>query len=199
MKWLVLLVALLVPSLAQAQEAEIGFYHQLVIEKGEEPTSRLFVQGYWYFGEKVGLWGFAYGEKQYISSVAGLYYDIFNFGTDAVFEVGGAVGAERFSDEKSGMYQLYPRFSGTVFVGNKTLFSEIYYENGTSRDGWLRVDTLWQVAKHVAVGVIHQTDDGTGPRVVLSVPKTPIRLWVSPMFGEGRKLLLGGELVFQKK
>lgn len=189
---------LLVPSLVQAQEAEVGFYYQLLSEKNEKAMHRVFSEGYLYVGEKSGVWGFAYGEKKYLSAVAGLFHDLFSFGHDAVFEIGVGAGVERFPDE-DGANRLYPRLAGTVFVGNRSLFSDVYYENGTSGESWLRVNALWQATGHVALGVVHQTGDGTGPKAVLSVPKTPVRVWISPVFGhEGRKLLVGGELVFQK-
>lgn len=186
------------PSSVTQAQSEIGLYQQSLVE-GNRVTPRFFLQGYSYLGEKAGLWGFAYGEKQYVSSVAGLFYNLFSFGeSGAVFEVGVAAGAEILSSEGQVGRTINPRLASTVFVGSDALFSEIYYENGTSREGWLRVDILWQATKHLAIGLLHQTNDGTGPRGVLSIPQTPLRIWVSPMFGKDQKVLLGGEIVFRK-
>lgn len=201
---LVLVIAcLMLANVAEAQEeaktAEIGLYYQnLVVEDGA-PTHRLFLQGYDYFTERLGVWGFAYGEQEYFSGVAGFYYDFIQFGEDSVIELGVATGIERFKNE-AGDYQPYARYAGTLYIGNDRLFSETYYEYGPSGEGWLRAEAQWQAKKFIALGVLHQTGDGTGPRVILSIPKTPLRVWPAVMFGEdGRKLLVGGELVISKK
>jgi len=56
------------------------------------------------------------------------------------------------------------------------------------------------VRKYLAIGALHQSDDGTGPRVILSVPKTPLRLSPALLFDKrDRKFLLAGELVFNRK
>jgi hypothetical protein len=195
---ILVLAMLLVPVLVQAQEAEIGIYYQGLPQKNEEVMHRIFSEGYVYLNEQSGAWGFAYGEKEYFSAVAGLFHDLFSFGNNAVFEIGAGAGVERFPDE-DGANRLYPRLAGTVFVGNQFLFSDVYYENGTSGESWLRVNALWQVTERVALGMIHQTGDGTGPKVSLSIPKTPVRVWVAPMFGKERKFLVGGELVWHRK
>ena len=154
MKSLVFCLIVLTPLLAWAEESEIGIYHQTLVEKGGKVTPRFFLQGYSYLGEKYGVWGFAYLEKEYFSSVAGFFYKLHTFSNDAVLEAGLVAGAETFPKDGSG-YKLYPRFAGTVFAGNKKLFSEIYYENGTSGEGWLRAHVLWKVQKYVGVRAIH--------------------------------------------
>lgn len=195
---IVALTMLLVPSLVEAQDAEIGIYYQNLYGNGEQVSHRVFSEGYVYLNEKSGTWGFAYGEKKYFSAVAGLFHDLFNFSNDAVFKIGVGAGVERFPDE-DGANRFYPRLAATVFVGKQSLFSDVYYENGSSKEGWLRVNTLWQAKSFFGVGLFHQTGDGIGPRAVFSVPRIPMRVWMSPMFGRsGHKLLLGGELVFQK-
>ncbi|OHA96101.1 MAG: hypothetical protein A3C70_02685 [Candidatus Zambryskibacteria bacterium RIFCSPHIGHO2_02_FULL_43_14] len=194
---ILVLTVLLVPSLVQAQDAEIGVYYQNLSGNGEQASHRIFSEGYVYLNDKSGVWGFAYGEKEYFSAVAGLFHDLFSFGNDAVFEIGVGAGAERFLDE-DGANRLYPRLAGTVFIRNQSLFSDVYYENGTSGEDWLRVNALWQATGHIALGVIHQTGDGIGPKASLSIPKVPVRVWVAPMFGKERKFLAGGELLFQK-
>lgn len=195
------LVISLIPSLVWAQEVEVNLSYQLLTGGQNEPaTHRIFSEGYLYVGEKNGVWEFVYGEKEYFSAVAGIFHDFFSFGNDAVFEIGIGAGAERLPDEE-GINRFHPLLAGNIFIGNQSLFSDVYYENGTTAgEGWLRVYALWQASKYVALGVIHQTGDGTGPRVVLSVPRTPMRVWIAPVFSnEKSKLLLGGELVFQKR
>lgn len=192
------IVALSVPLVTHAQDAEIGVYYQKLSQKNGETSHRVFSEGYVYLNEKSGVWGFVYGEKEYFSAVAGFFHDLFSFGNDAIFEIGVGAGAERFPDE-DGVSRLYSRLAGNVFVGNEKLFSEWYFETGPSKESWFRVNTLWQAKKFVGVGLFHQTGDGVGPRAVFSLPRTSVRIWVAPMFGgDGRRLLLGGELVFQK-
>ena len=39
-------------SAAEAQEHEIGIYHQAIVAEDAEPAHRIFVDGYKYFAEK---------------------------------------------------------------------------------------------------------------------------------------------------
>ena len=183
---------------AQTQEgtkvAELGLYYQALVVESEQPVHRGFVQGYKYWSEKSGVWGFGYGEKDYFSGVLGVYYDLFAFGEESVFEIGVAAGAEKMED------QLYNRFAGDLFIGSDNLYLDVYYENGASKEDWLQVNAVWQVKTHFGLGVLHQTLDGTGVRGVFGIPKTPLKFWVGPMFSkEGRKLLLGIDLVGSQK
>lgn len=183
---------------AQTQEgpkvAELGLYYQALVVENEQPVHRGFIQGWKSWSEKSGVWGFGYGEKDYFSGVLGLYYDLFAFGETSVFEVGLAAGAEKMEGK------LYNRFAGDLFIGNDNLYLDVYYENGESKEWWLKVDALWQIKKHLAVSVLHQTLDGTGVRGIFGIPKTPLKFWVGPMFSkEDRKLLLGIDLVGSQK
>lgn len=183
-----------------AQEAEVVFLQQTLVEKGKT-TPRLFVDIYSYVGESMGVWGTGYGEKQYASAVVGPFWDLATLGEDGVFQVGIAAGAEAFPDENTGTYRFYQRYAGFVYAGSDKLFSEIYYENGKSKEGWFRADLLWQApGGRFSLGATHQTGDGTGPKLQYSVPESPFRIWVAPMFGEEEsKLLVGIELAFQRK
>lgn len=198
-----LIVVILSPRLVGAQETseantyEVGIYHQSLFDGGDI-TPRLLLDGYVYLTERSGVWGFAYGEKQYVSSVVGLFYDLFQFGQDSVFELGLAVGAETYPSE-FGSYHFHPRVAGMIYVGNENLSTSLYYEDwsGSESESWLRAEANWQATERFAFGLIHQTGDGTGPRVRYSIPNSPVRLWLAPMWGEGdRKVLLGLEAVF---
>lgn len=178
---------------------EIGLYYQSSISKGEDGTGaishRVFVQGYSYLSEKAGVWGFTYGEKAYVSGTIGLYYDLFTIG-DAVFEIGVAGGAERLGEiYGSG---TYGRIAGMVFFGTDDLYLGAYYENGASKEPWTRIDVVWSPSDIVSVGGIYQTGDGIGPRLILSPPDLPIRLWGSRTFSKSgdSNFLLGAEIVF---
>jgi hypothetical protein len=198
---LVFLAVLAVCGSVAAQDAEVAIGSQFLVEEGQT-TPRFTLDAYSYFSEKMGVWGYGYAEKGYASAVVGPFLDIATFGEDGVFEVGIGAGGEVFTEEEGEECecQSYSRFAGFVFVGNETLWSEVHYENGASKESWLRANVLWQTNDWIALGATHQTGDGTGPKVVLSAPKFPVRLWAAPMFGEEEnKFLFGLDLVFQKK
>jgi hypothetical protein len=190
---------MLYPFAVSAQEAEIGLYHQTLVEENET-TPRFFLDGYSYLGERWGVWGVGYAERGYASAAIGPYLDLAVFDNDAVIEAGVAAGAEAIEDEElcSCEPQYFRRFAGFLYAGNERINLDAYYENGQSEEAWTRVVLHWQATNRLAFGAIHQTGDGTGPRVLLSIFR-PMRVWVAPMFGEKRKLLFGIDLIFKKE
>jgi hypothetical protein len=190
-------VLVLIPEYLSAQEFEIGLHTQFLVyeDQGSKAvTPRFIVEGYHYLSERTGVWGYGYRESQYVSSVLGLYHDIPIFGSETILGIGLAVGVEVFKNE-AGRYHPYLRTAGLVYVGKENLFSQLYYEDGASGEGWLRVDIVWRAFEMVTIGLIHQTGDGTGPRVVLSTNRFGI--WGAPVFGQGsRRVLLGMNVTF---
>lgn len=181
-----------------AQEAEIGLYYQGLHEEGEI-THRAFLEGFSYLGERGGVWGVGYAEQGYASIVAGPYWDFLTFGEDSVVELGVAAGAEALWDEEECTCEYSSRYASFLFVGNERLFADLYYENGESEEAWKRGIVHWQTTKRLAFGVIHQTGDGTGPRVLFNAFE-PVRIWAAPMFGEDeRKFLFGVDIIFTKQ
>lgn len=199
MRTLVLIVLLfLAPDWVEAQSAEIGLFHQSLVDDGDIDP-RLFVEGYVYLAENMGVWGFAYGEKQYVSSVLGLFAEVLEFGEESIVEGGLAFGAETYPDD-GGAYNLHPRVAGTLFVGSESLHVMSYYETWSGdADSWLRAEANWKLGENFTIGGFHQTGDGVGPRVMYSFSDSPVRIWIAPMVhhGEG-KLLLALEIIFQE-
>lgn len=194
---LMLGIITLLASPAKCQTAGLVVQGQSVLVENEKPLNRGLVDGYHYTGEKFGLWGFAAVEKEYFSAVAGPMVDLFSVG-DATFTLGVGAGIERFAD--LGSYQNFARYGAFLSLEKKdTWLVSFYYENGESKYEWMQADVRAQVASHLALGVLHQTDDGTGPRAILKLPKLPIELWGGPMWGKGdRKVILGLDINFEK-
>jgi len=186
---------------AQAQEAELALISQNVIEDDGDLSPRIILEPYYYLTDRLGLWGYAYGEEEYASATVGPYYDFPFVNGEGLFEIGVAAGVETYPDDESGSYKYFSRFAGFASVDYKKFSFFSYYENGTSHDGWLRVFLDYHVTEHLALGVIHQTDDGTGPRITYTTAtRIPLRIWVAPMFGEDdRVLMFSLEILFQKK
>ncbi len=194
---IVLLVVLVLGTrTAEAQEGDIGLYHQAAIDDNGKVSHRFFSEGY-YLGEeeKYGIWGFGYGEQQYGSAVVGPLMS-FTLGRQMFVMAGVALGAETYPEE-DGKYNLYPRVAAFVEISIGRFYGLGYYEGWKRSEGWLRVQLDWQVTESWAAGLFHQTGDGVGPRVIYSIPSTPINIWVSKMFGEKADYLGGVEAVAQ--
>ena len=165
---------------AQAQEAELGVYQQNLIDHGEL-TPRVFLEGYSFFTERAGFWGWCYGEKQYASCVAGPFYRVPFAGEDGYWEFGGAIGTEMFPGD-TGSYHAYWRGAAYASFAYKKFFTQYYREKGES-EHWVRTLADYQFLDHLAVGAIHQTGDGVGPRIILSFgKKVPVNIWLGYMF-----------------
>lgn len=86
-----------------------------------------------------------------------------------------------------------------VSLGNDKLSMNLYYENGASSRDWYQIDADWRPSDWLALGVLSQTHAGTGPRVTLSIPGTPIQAWVAPALFDrathGSRVMIGVQLV----
>lgn len=181
---------------AEAQEMGLIIQPQVVAEKNAAATERLVVDVYAGTG-RIGLWGFGYGERGYFSIVAGPYATLMQKG-DVALEVGIGAGIENYTqpfDELSGRYARYASY--VALEGPKGIL-QYYYETGSTKESWTQAEATWQVSDHFAIGAFHQTGDGTGPRVIVKLPKLPLKLWAGPMFGEGKKFMAGMNLSFEK-
>lgn len=212
MRKFMFIMALSAPLLgAEAQDStttsEIGFYTQFVKPRGEKLVPRVFVQGYQYFASRpsCGFWGFAYGEKKYLSNTLGLFCDPRDW-----LSLGVAVGGESFVPEDREVNAVFGRYAFTGWLGTETTNLEIYFENGPSKTPWHRADLQLWGNDFVSLGGISQTSDGFGPRLRLALPlwqnevgkRVDFRLWVAPMYSSfsslkqrPKGLLLGGEIV----
>lgn len=196
------------PNLGVAQEskptektvAEIGFYSQVFMTKTNNQTATIshnLVKGYTYTSERSGIWGFAYAEKWYLSSTAGLYYDFTNF-----LSVGLAGGAETILLD-DGLHHVYGRGAVTVLVGSDKLFVETYYENGASKEGWYEVDVMWRPSNRFGAGVLAQKGVGVGPRLLIQpFSHVPFEVFMAPyMYDQDIKksnMLFGGQFVLRR-
>ena len=203
-----LLIALL-PNFGAAQEskqsektvAEISFSGQAFVTESGNQTMTIaqnLVKGYTYMSERVGIWGFAYAEKGYLSSTAGLFYDFTDY-----FEIGVAGGAETILED-DGLHHVYGRGAVAVFIGTDKLFIETYYENGASKEDWYEVDAMWRPSNRFGMGVLAQKGVGFGPRVLVQpLKQIPFEVFVAPyMYDQDTKkgnMLFGGQLVFRRK
>lgn len=197
----VFMLFVLVPSVAQAQTAELAVISQNSVDEEGEISPRLILEPYLYLTDRFGLWGYAYGEKQYASATAGPYYD-FSLGKngDILLEAGIAAGVETFPDDESGKYKIFSRYAGFVSLDYEKFSLFTYHENGSSHDSWLRIYVDYHVTEKWTIGGIHQTDDGVGPRITFTTQtRTPVRIWVASMFGDEPVILFGIEVLFQKK
>ena len=174
---LALLIFVGVPSVAVSQEWEMGLLYQRVgtHETSVEgiPLTNFQFRAWRYVSERVGIWGFAYGEEHYISTTAGLYYDFTSW-----FELALAVGIEEFTDEKD----IYSRFAGSLLLfGESMCPTELYYENGASEEYWYLADLLCTPIDGLGFGIYSQRYAGMGPRVMIRLlSDLPLEIWAAP-------------------
>ena len=206
MRRVVMFMLAIAPMALSGQEekvsSEIGFYAQgLTLKDFDGKATNVMhslIKGYAYQTDKVGLWGFAYGEKGYASSTVGLFYDFTDY-----FEVGVAGGAETIRNEE-GYYQVFGRGAVSMLIGTDKLFVEAYYENGASKEGWYEVDAMWRPSNRFGLGILAQKGVGTGPRVLVQPLRgVPLEIFVAPyMYNTETKQtnsMLGVQLVFKHR
>lgn len=180
------------PLMAEAQElgaGEMSFHYQT-----NETISRLFTQGYFYSSDRpnFGGWGWIYHEPGYTSFTVGPFWDIGEY-----VSVGAAIGSEFFTLDSA--EHTLGRYSLTAFIGTETSSAEYYYENGSSKVSWSRLDLQFWGNRTIALGAIAQTGDGLGPRVRFGLPlgeERDLRIWVASMKNSrGNNLLVEINLV----
>ena len=193
---LIALMFTVVPRTGAAQDSRIGLYHQTLFpsrDSGSTSVSGNQIQGAIYGSERAGGWGFAFREPWYTSATVGPFYDVTEW-----LEVGVALGAESLAND-AGVYSTFGRIAGMVSLGNDKLSMNLYYENGASNRDWYQIDADWRPSDWLALGVLSQTHAGTGPRVTLSIPGTPIQAWVAPALFDrathGSRVMIGVQLV----
>lgn len=195
-----LTATLLRPLALDGQDAQVGLYHQTLFTKegGRRITrSSQSLQGYAYLTKKTGLWGFAYREPGYASATLGLYRDFLDW-----FELGLAAGAERVgrSDHR---FHANGRGAATMSLGASKASISLYYENGTSREGWYQLDATWRPAKRFGAGIFGQRYVGIGPRVLVRAPRVPLEIWVAPWMQDpesgAANRLLGAQLLYERR
>lgn len=186
------------PLAAQEREVvgEMGFYSQTLIdEDGVSP--RFFLEGSNTLGGSLGVWGFGYGERDYISVVAGLYLDVFET-ENASLSIGMGGGSAFYPDETGewGLESRYASFS-EASVGRVSLSA--YYENGRSGESWYQGLAEVRASEVLSIGVLTQKDDGTGPKLTIHIQSAPATIWVAPMFSRegGQRVLIGADLVLE--
>ncbi len=193
--WLLaLLVTTLWPASANAQQAEIGGYHQsLFTKQGGKSTvlSYDYLQGEAYVTETVGFWGFLYHEHNYFSGVAGLSVDLRQWLT-----VGLGAGPEHLRDSLTRKTKTNGRWAATAWLGSDIFHVEGNFESGGSRQSWYQVDAMWQPTVRLGFGVLWQDSAGVGPRVVVRpFGDAPLEIWAAPAmydFGTSRTNAMAG-------
>lgn len=186
----------LVTAIAEAQTRGITLMSHTATAEGTKPEQRLYLEGYSQVKGRVGAWTFGGIQEDYRFVLAGPSLDLFSVG-EATVSVGAGAGAEFFPND-NGKYGAHKRYAGYISAAGEKFEALLYYENGESKEKWVLGNALWNVNSALSLGVLHQTGDGTGPQLAVSIPKTPIRIWAAPMFGEGKRLLLGAEIGFEK-
>jgi len=192
--------ALVVPAVATPQDAGVVVEGQLAAAQSAPSTGRLSASPYVDIG-RAGAWGFVYVEDGYVSGVGGPYVALHKKGT-TVLDAGVGAGLAHAADDAS--YAHAPRYAAFVSLSGAMGEAGIYYENGRPRAPWVQADATVNVRSALAVGVFHQTGDGTGPRALVSIPRTHLKVWAGPMFepGQGSRVrtawLAGCDLTFER-
>lgn len=165
------------PPIVSGQNSEVGVYHQSLFtwrDHQRSIESGNYIQAFIYAAKRAGGWGFAYREAGYLSATVGPFYDI----TDWI-EIGIGFGAEALKEE-GGSSALFARIASILWVGNDKASVTLYYENGTSKQGWYQLDASWHPAEWWAIGVLSQSNAGTGPRISVRIPGLPVDVWATP-------------------
>lgn len=184
-------------GVAHAQEAGVLVEPQVAVPQSGDATARMLVTPY-IGGDRVGAWGFLYGEREYFSFVAGPYVTLAKRG-ETTLEVGAGVGLERFHEGDA--YGNHTRLAGYMTLEGPKGKLQYYHENGATRERWIQAEATWNASKALGLGYFYQTDDGGGPRLIVGVPKTPLKVWAGPMWkgsGSTPTLLAGLDLEFGK-
>jgi hypothetical protein len=180
------------------QDVSVTIDPQFPLRQPDGNGPRLYVQPYVDFG-RVGLWGFAAGEKDYFSAIVGPSVTVAKKG-ETSFGAGVGAGVETFPDR--GAYRQYGRYAGYLMLAGSRETISIYYESGATHEHWTQGVATWQLTRPLAVGALYQTGDGAGPRVIVSVPRAPLQLWAGPMWRSGMHgptYLFGLDLTLEKK
>jgi hypothetical protein len=182
--------------IGSAQESRIGLYHQTLFvtrDSGSTSESGNYIGASIYAGEKVGGWGFAYREPWYGAASIGPFWDVTDW-----LEVGVAFGVESLANDL-GVYSEFGRVASMMWLGNEKVSLNLYYEGGASRRDWYQVDAEWRPATWLGLGILSQTRSGTGPRVTVRIPHTPIEAWVAPALfdasAHGASTAIGVQLI----
>jgi hypothetical protein len=104
--------------------------------------------------------------------------DLFKRGETAL-EVGAGIGVEHAGGERHGPPL---RYAASVTLLASRGKAEIYYEQGHTGGRWIQAEATMHAASALDVGLFHQSDDGTGPRAIVSIPGTRLKIWGGPMF-----------------
>ncbi len=175
--WLLVILFWLTPADLVAQSHELSFQHQRLSTQTESGRDTLYtnnqLNGWVSVGERWGLWGFVYHERDYVSGVLGVFFDFTNW-----FELGLAAGAERVGTEET-----LPRVAGSLLLfGDAPCTLEGYYETGEDKESdWYSADLLCKPVQGFSFGIYSQTGMGTGPRFLMRLFKqVPLEVWWSP-------------------
>jgi hypothetical protein len=198
--WFVGLLAIVAcsaqPTEARAQDSEIGIYHQTLFAERDHRRSIEsgdYIQAFVYAAKSAGGWGFAYREAGYLSATVGPFYDITDW-----LEAGLAFGAEAVKTGRTSP-AVFGRIAGILWIGNDNASVTVYYENGASKEPWHQFDATWHPAEWWGIGILSQSNAGTGPRISVRTPRLPIEIWVAPMLYElpshRFNLMLGAQYV----
>ncbi len=177
LRFLTLVALVATPSISFAQVAELRLGEQVVFTRDSGGVRQRIPQttldGFVYFSESAGAWGFCYGEKYYGSCTAGLFLDFTSW-----FEVAVAGGAERFRGD-DGRNQTMGRYAlSALFFGESICPLELYYENGASGEYWHQGSIMCEPARGLSFGIIEQRQVGIGPALKLRpIRAIPIEVW----------------------
>lgn len=182
-----------------AQRSEIGLHHQSLYRRTER-DSRIengnYLQAFLYAGERIGGWGNAYRQADYLSAAIGPFYDVTDW-----CELGVALGFESV-ERADGRAALFGRIATILWLGVSKVSFMLYVENGTSHELWYQAEANWRLRKSISLGVLAQSNAGIGPRIVIHVPLLWLEVWATPMLynqaGREVNAMAGASLVYSR-
>ncbi len=179
MKNAVLTLALfLVPVMASAQTwVEIRTY---TAEGATTPRLDAWLSGS--IADKLGSFGWLQADQTYAEAYAGLTFSPKNW-----LQFGAGAGIEQAPRPA--------RFGSFLWAGNQRQSGLAIFEQGGSGPWW-KAEYNYQLYAQLGVGLITERFKGSGIRLQVSLPKTPLTLWGAPLLHNGH---LAGIVCFRMK
>jgi hypothetical protein len=118
--------------------------------------------------KKVGLFFYGLESRGYSEAYAGLTY-----APKSWIEGGLGAGAENPRNF---------RWGGYIWTGKHGLVNLLILE-GKGSGNWYKNTATYAVSKNAQLGVRSQSFKGTGPYGEVSVPSSPVQVWISVLFG----------------
>ena len=147
-----------------------------VTEKSVTPRVNGWVSGN--ITPKLGLFAWFQVDKAYGESYGGM-----SFSPTPWLQFGVGGGIEQADNPA--------RLGSFLWIGGKRQTVLAIYEHGGS-GLWYKAEYNFALNDKVGVGLITERSKGTGPRLEMKIPRSPIIVWAAPLVNDGKIIGLIG-------